>query len=114
MIKNSNPDVPFERQMLHILRNYQRLVDENLSLHTRCKNLQSGEAYSAQVRKNKDQQDLIHKLKERLRAYGNTSPEQVTVLRSKLQEEKLKRQKAEEALRNYMHKIKVLNIASQM
>ena len=27
-----NEDVPFERQMLHILRNYQRLQEENRSL----------------------------------------------------------------------------------
>ena len=28
----TNEDVPFERQMLHILRNYQRLQEENRSL----------------------------------------------------------------------------------
>lgn len=39
----TNPDIPFERQMLHILRSYQRLQDEvvrlraeNSRLHARC------------------------------------------------------------------------------
>lgn len=37
----TNPDLPFERQMLHILRSYQRLQDEVLRLRTENSRLNS-------------------------------------------------------------------------
>lgn len=37
----ANPDIPFERQMLHILRSYQRLQDEVLRLRAENSRLQT-------------------------------------------------------------------------
>lgn len=34
-MEHTNPDIPFERQMLHILRSYQRLQDEVVRLRAK-------------------------------------------------------------------------------
>lgn len=56
----TNPDVPYERQMLHILRNYQRLQEANLSLADENRALisQNATLKSALTAKRKEEQAL--------------------------------------------------------
>lgn len=114
MIENSNPDVPFERQMLYILRNYQHLQEENAILRARCRELENGKAYSKICHDNVDLQNRLCQMKKRLKDFGSFSPGDLSDLRAKLETEKRKRWEAEEELANYKHKIKVLNSSDSM
>lgn len=60
-MNKTNEDVPFERQMLHILRNYQRLQEENRSLtdENRALIFQNETLKSALAMKRETEQQLL-------------------------------------------------------